>query len=216
MSNINVTTMNEISAQATAIVGRYIEDGYIMNIGTMSGSQSNMPFYADLVKGHDTIRVCLHETTNTMSIEILKYDKGFDNGHSFGVLWYDNGEKIFSKVYYKINWKDQAFVETKEDYDKIRKMQEARCVNKPNAGMGGNWVKLNGSCVDFEKVAHICNKYHGFKRVKPCDIESVSRYVTTKRKSGTARYLIRFKRMINSKATSNRLEVCIEEKNYYW
>ena len=50
-----------ISAIATAKVAEYIADGYILNTGTMSGSQGDI-LKVDLVKGDKTVRVRMFDT----------------------------------------------------------------------------------------------------------------------------------------------------------
>lgn len=89
---------NSISTQASEIISKYINDGYILNPGTMAGTQGELS-RVDLVKGNETIRVLIDKKYEDFKdyyvIRVLRYDCGLKIS-SF-VLWNEKGETILDK-----------------------------------------------------------------------------------------------------------------------
>lgn len=169
-----------ISAIATAKVAEYIADGYILNTGTMSGSQGDI-LKVDLVKGDETVRVRMFDTYagnrgNTVHVETSVYACGFEGGKA-ATLWNGDGEVIDTRSFHSITdyspFGKLIYTEDEAEADRIEAIRNARRAagsRKPRSRSRRVMTKIPS-----ETVAEILKTRPGYKRIKSEDIGPVYR-----------------------------------------
>lgn len=169
-----------ISAIATAKVAEYIADGYILNTGTMSGSQGDI-LKVDLVKGGKTVRIRMFDTYagnrgNTVHVETSVYACGFEGGKA-ATLWNGDGDVIDTRSFYSITdyspFGKLIYTEDEAEADRIEAIRNARRAagyRKPRSRSRRVMTKIPS-----ETVAEILKTRPGYKRIKSEDIGPVYR-----------------------------------------
>lgn len=103
---------SEINKKFTDKVGEYISNGYVINSGTMTGSQSGDITNVDLTDGHNIVRVRLANTHERDGDDYyyyialivgIKTENARPNMYSaFNVVWDNEFEAISEERFYSI------------------------------------------------------------------------------------------------------------------
>lgn len=185
-SNVTYYSMKDISAIATDIISSYISDGYIMNIGTMAGSQGD-DLKADLVKNGKTIRIRIFEergisfsSDRDVILETRLYDGvDFKSGHSPSTLWNDHGEVLTSRRFYAISGDryrsshtDTFYVDDEQAARRAEEIRDERTIVRAQI-RDSKEMRMNP--IPAEKALKIIKSRPGYKRAKLEDITYVYR-----------------------------------------
>lgn len=176
----------EIEKIFTDKVLEYIAKGYVMNLGTMSGSQGEIG-KVDLRKGDDVIRILLcsdrkwgrydeNKFYECGSVDLIvgrntdELRRGGDPFDSFNTIWNNHLEIIEKRVFYKIKYDCDYFI---EDLEEIKRMCEVRY---------SRWERRDSGEWDVENqekarsiVLPFVNRQSGCKGKKVSDIEAVKK-----------------------------------------
>lgn len=165
---------NSISTQASEIISKYINDGYILNPGTMAGTQGELS-RVDLVKGDETIRVLIGKKYKGFNdyyvIRVLRYDCGLQIS-SF-VLWNEKGEIILDKWFMALNdgsffIPGYVFVGNEQDVKNSIRVRRERRLSRPEI-LKYISSKYYPILIHFIKECNI----PGFKRINPDKISYI-------------------------------------------
>jgi len=125
----------QIEGIFTAKVAEYIENGYIINLGTMGGSQGEIG-KVDLRKGDEVVRLVLHDDTDfdhytdIMVFTIGRVIKPRDNANPFShfgnTIWHKDLEIIEQRTWYKLNKRRDYYIESMEELEAIEDKRAAR------------------------------------------------------------------------------------------
>lgn len=199
----NITTMNEISAIATAKVNEFIEKGYVFNFGTMAGSQGDK-FYADLVKGDITYRVRVYEKyegccDTRLVLEVRKVERKFVNNFMSGTIWNSDGEVVESYSWYLLkNGNCHAYTDDLEFLEETRRIRKERRMSRRDND--------EISVISPEKVLERVRSHRGYKQAKVSDIKCVYRTTTDYGIFCHAVYVVEFNNYV-SKVADLRLKL---------
>ena len=175
---IETTTIaTKLSTRFTEITSYYINNGWLVNLGTMAGSQGEIA-KVDFTKDNNTIRVLFKKEyrnfTDFYTIRVLGYKgQGFEID-DLATLWNERGEVLLDEWYMiktndEFNAIDVILIGSKEDVDAMRRKQRQRFENR---------YKDHETILDskyYDTIAHFIRKCNvtGFKRVKGIDISSL-------------------------------------------
>ena len=181
--NVTYYGLKDITKIATEAIGDYIDDGYIMNVGTMAGSQGDI-LKVDLTNGTETIRIRIFKETtdyafnNDIVLETRHYDCGFKSG-GIDSLWNDDGEVIASRKFYTVSGNGR-YTKRHEPFYVDDKDIAVHAANVRNARMQKNSQlrysrKYHTTSIPVNKVIDIIKSRPGYKRTKVEDIDSIYR-----------------------------------------
>lgn len=169
----NITTMNEISAIATAKVNEFIEKGYVFNFGTMAGSQGDV-FYADLVKGDITYRVRVYYKgvgffDRVIILEVRRVEKDFVEDSLGNTIWDNDGEVVESRYWHRLeNRNGYVYTDDVEGFEATRELRRERRMNKRDSEV---------SVISPERILERVRSHRGYKRAETSDIKRVYRTI---------------------------------------
>lgn len=125
----------QIESIFTAKVTEYIENGYIINLGTMAGSQGEIG-KVDLRKGDEVIRLVLHDDTDfdhytdivvfTIGRVTMKRDDKAPFKHFCNTIWNHKLEIIEQRTWYKVSKRRDYYIESMDELEAIEEKREAR------------------------------------------------------------------------------------------
>ena len=106
-------TYERVNKAFTDIVSKYLDRGYIINTGTMSGMQSNERMKVDLTNGQEIIRVWMTDkresTDSGASVRVLQIIVGRcadyvspNESSGFATIWNDRLEELDRKSFYVV------------------------------------------------------------------------------------------------------------------
>lgn len=183
--NVTYYVMKDIASIATNIINDYVNDGYIMNIGTMAGSQGDN-LKVDLAKDGNTVRIRIFEENvsgpvdNTVILETRIY-KGYDfsSGHSASILWNHDGEELTSRKFYAVSncryssREDTFYVDDEEEAHRVEAVRHQRMMSKSQLR---SIKSYHMTSISPDKVIGIIKSRQGYKRTKVSDIGPVYRF----------------------------------------
>lgn len=199
----NITTMNEISAIATAKVNEFIEKGYVFNFGTMAGSQGDV-FYADLNKGNITYRVRVYNSedkyyNDLLILEVRRVERGFVTDFLGNTIWNSDGEVVESRTWYRVNRRGGKVYT--DDFENI---VAARMIRKERRMSRRDNDEI--SVISPENVLERVRSHRGYKQAKVSDIKRVYRTTADYGIFCHAVYVVEFNDYV-SKAADLRLKL---------
>ena len=139
----------EIEAIFTAKVAEYIQQGYILNLTTMSGSQGEIGS-VDLRKGGEVLRILLeskreydretHLEREMVVLTVGRWNEFVPDDAPFesmgATIWNNRLETIEQRRFYQINRRRDFYTEDIEAYDEMLRKQYDRCVAR------GGYIRL--------------------------------------------------------------------------
>ena len=199
----NITTMNKISAIATAKVNEFIEKGYVFNFGTMAGSQGDV-FYADLNKGNITYRVRVYNSedknyNDLLVLEVRRVERGFVTDFLGNTIWNSDGEVVESRTWYRVNRRGgRVYTDDFEDIVAARMIRKERRMSRRDND--------EISIISPEKVLERVRSHRGHKQAKVSDIKRVYRTTSDYGIFCHAVYVVEFNNCV-SKVADLRLKL---------
>ena len=189
----NVKNMNDIAAIATAKVNELIENGFVFNFGTMTGSQGD-DFKADLTKDGITYRIRVFNDIKDFDdievLEVRKYEQDFADS-DFDPLWNHDGEVVESHVWYRMdNRNGYVYTDDVEAFEEARKLHRARYINRRDDNIK--------SVIAPEKVIEKVRAHRGYKRAKVEDIKRIVR--KNDKYTGKVTYVVESKNRVSKVA----------------
>ena len=184
-----IVTANHINSVFSNIVSDYLNKGYVISTGTMSGCFSREICHIDLKHNdnpNEMIRVWLlkdhseklqanhtYSYVNIITISVKKYD----SGRSF---WYDAGEQIGTPiVFYQI--KDHAYTDSLDECKSIIDLREERFDRKyiqrnVRKDLDLNKVSINVKDLIINRIREVpgANRAKGYDCIKRISLEKDS------------------------------------------
>ena len=126
-------TFKNINERFTAIVGEYLNKGYTINTGTMSGLQGEVA-KVDMTNGKEIVRIRIEGDSGglleprTMNIIVGKNtDKILPNRNDFiSGIWNHHLTEIYRETYYALDSFGRCAYGTKEEAEKCKQTRRAR------------------------------------------------------------------------------------------
>jgi len=210
MKDKRILLTKDIQDIYTKVVNTYLEKGYTIHIGSMSGMCSNEVSRIDVTNGKDVYRIMLKTDSYTdFSSEIYFYTRKailtvekYENKANIVKmgdchLWSDKSKVVCSKEWYGIGDKNKAWTDSIEySYECYKKACE-RSKNKPYYDKENT---INLTDTTRAKVVDIVRHTKGYMRIKDSDIYKVK--IETAR-SGRKEYIVYFNNGKNALTIAN-------------
>ena len=168
---IKLFNQKSIEELCTEYVKDYLGVGY--NFYFCSGSQGEEVRTCLTKDGGKTVYVIFVDSKYRDFLEVKTiWIKKFEDvipGRSS--LWLNEGEEVFKKEFYCINYINAIYVESEDDYKLISKLRDERYSNKTS----NEYVELPKSC--YKTALKIIQKRKSYKSIQLKDIKSIKRII---------------------------------------
>ena len=168
-------TFKKINERFSEIVGKYLSEGYVINTGTMSGTQGENA-KIDMTDGKTILRIlldddrCSIDEPDSVSIIVGKCtNKARPNkNNSFDTIWNHELVEVYRETFYALSRSPYNAFGTKEEAEKCRKLRRERRDNYTD-----DWYQRVRLSDASRKIALKYIRREYYSSYKLSDIESV-------------------------------------------
>lgn len=163
---------NAINKMFTEKVAEYIAKGYIINTGTMGGSQGEIG-KVDLVKDKELIRIWLNSESagnwmddnafhgNMVFLRVSKWNQEFTN-HNFDTVWMRDLTHLEELKFYKVDTYKDWYIDDLDEAIKFQKIRQSRYFDKPFKN-APEYLEMTDAVKEI--ASNIMKRKHGYSRI---------------------------------------------------